>query len=355
METRSTLRIAFVGRFYWHNGSSHALLGYVRAGRKLNYDVRVSALGVFDEVVGRNLPVADADWKPDVMAFVFEERFLREKGFEAAERLVPRSRRLVIDPDGKYFEPVTAGTDTNHPTADSRAVWSADFERLSDTILQPRLGPGVRGTESFLYFGVDRHREHQASDRGNGHTDYDLVYVGSNWYRWHDIVWLLGGLAPVRQSLGRMAVFGRYWSGEPLNGYEEFTSSSPEYLRAHGVETHDSVPFDAVESTMAKGRLNPILVRPILNELNLVTPRMFETFAAGTVPILPPYMRHAPALYGAEVAPLCLPDDPGDAVVSILDDYDQYRQLAEDIRAKLARDHNYEKRLEQLLGFVDNL
>jgi glycosyltransferase involved in cell wall biosynthesis len=353
--TEPKLRIAIVGRFYWHNGSSHALLGYVRAGKKLNYDVRVSALGIFDDIVGENVPVAPADWKPDVMVFVFEERFLRDPGFEAAERLVPRSHRLVIDPDGKYFERVTVGSDTNHPTEDSRATWSADFDRLSDTILQPRLGPGVKGTESFLYFGVDGNTDHHRKYGDGTSPDYDLVYIGSNWYRWHDMVWLLDGIAPVRDKLDRIAVFGSYWSGEPLEGYEEFTASSPEYLRAHRVETHDPVPFDAVEKTMSSGRLNPIFVRPILNELNLVTPRMFETFAAGTVPVIPPYVTHAAALYGEDVSALCLPANPGDAIVSILDNYDRHRELAEDIRFRLARDHSYEKRLEQLLGFVGEI
>jgi hypothetical protein len=348
---KARIRVAFVGRFYWHNGSSHALLGYVRAGQRRNYDVRVSALGIFDEIVGRNVPVADREWTPDVMVFVFEERFLREDGFAAAERLVPRARRLVIDPDGKYSEAVAVGNDTNHETADSRRVWSAEFERLSDTILQPRLGSGPPNSKSFLYFGIDVHG-HVSRARIAGQHEYDVLYVGNNWYRWHDFVWLLEGLAPVRSQLGRIGVFGQYWSGEPLVGYEEHTQSDPELLRRYGVDVAPSVPFDGVEGSMSRGRVNPVFVRPVLGRLKHVTPRMFETFAADTVPMLPPYLDYASDLYGPLAKILQLPDVPGPAVLSTLSAYSDRLAVAREIREHLVREHCYDVRLDQLLSFV---
>jgi hypothetical protein len=350
MSKSTPIRIAFVGRFYWHNGSSHALLGYVRAGRHLQWDVRVSSLGIVDETVRRMVPVADVDWRPDLMVFVFEERFLRPEAWAHVEKTVPRSRRVVIDPDGKYSPVTTIGSDTNHPTPDSRRDWSTDYERLSDVILQPCLGPLAPGVRRFFYFGVDRHRSR--SDAPAGEKPYDIVYVGNNWYRWHDIVWFFEGLSRVRSKLGRIAIFGGYWSGDPLEGYEDHTWSDPDFLLAHGVETYPSVPFDAVELTMGQGRLCPVFLRPVLNTLGLVTPRMFETFAADTVPIFPPYVRHAAALYGDEVAPLCLGDDPADAVMKILNEYPAHASLAREIGTKLAREHSYEVRLNELTGFL---
>jgi hypothetical protein len=344
------LRIAFVGRFYYHNGSSHALLGYIRAAPRLRCEVRASTLGIVDKVVQEKVPIADTDWQPDIMVLVLEEQFLSAEALAQIERLVPRAHRIVIDPDGKYFPILAIGADTNHQTPDSRTSWATLFDRLADTILQPCLATPAPGTQRFLYFGIDSQR----SKRGSAASpkSYDLVYVGNNWYRWHDIEWLLNGLAPVRLRLGRIALFGQGWSGISLPGYEQHTYSEPEFLRTHRVETYPSAAYDEVESVMGEGRLNPIFVRPVLNALGLATPRMFETFAANTVPILPPYFRDPAALYGTGIAQLCLPDEPANTIVTMLDHYADYANLAEEIRLRLATEHSYEARLAELIDIA---
>jgi len=103
---------------------------------------------------------------------------------------------------------------------------------------------------------------------------------------------------------------------------------------------------------MGQSRLHPVLLRPALNTLGFVTPRMFETFMADTVPILPPYFKHASALYGPEAESLFLGYRPAEAVLEILNRYSDYVALARDIAAKLVREHSYDVRLEELLGFV---
>jgi hypothetical protein len=346
---KQPLRIAFAGRFYWHNGSSHALLGYVRAGRRLGYDVRASMLGIVDEIVQQKVPVAAPDWKPDLMVLVCEERFLKPWARRKLEVTVPRSQRVLIDPDGRYSQVTKVGGDWNHRSQRSRNAWASDFERLSDIILQPTLGMPAPGASRFLYFGVDVHRDRPMPK--SGVKAYDILYVGNNWYRWHDVVWLVNGLSRIRATVSRIAIFGQWWFGDPVPGCEPHTYSDPEFLRANQVETYPSVPFDHVEVAMGRGRLSPILIRPVLNALDLATPRMFETFAADTVPVLPPYFRHAAALYGDDVEALRLPNDPADAVGSILDNYPVYVELAREIRAKLAREHSYKVRLSELVDF----
>jgi hypothetical protein len=101
--------------------------------------------------------------------------------------------------------------------------------------------------------------------------------------------------------------------------------------------------------TMGSGRLSPILIRPVLSALEMATPRMFETFVANTVPVLPPYFRYASALYGEGVAPLILPEAPAPAIGDLLDNYADSVALAEEIASKLTRDHSYERRLSQLV------
>jgi len=347
---RAAPRIAFVGFFEHNGGSANTLYGYFRAAQRLGYDIRASSLGIVDPVVQAMIPVAETEWEPDLMVLVFEShQFLHPDAVARIEKLIPRSRRVVVDQDGMYSPETRVGADTNHPTADSQASWTSLFDRLSDTILQPCLNPVTPGVRSFLYFGFER-QSSPATETASRRA-YDIVYVGNNWYRWHDLVWLCRGLASVRARLGRIAVFGKWWLDDAIPLYEEQTYSDPAFLRDHGVEMYPAVRFDEVERTMKQGRLNPVFVRPVLNELGFITPRMFETFAADTIPLLPPYLRIAVSLYGSEAQRLCLPDEPAGAVLSILDRYADYVGLAQEIGAKLAKEHSYEVRLAQLLGF----
>lgn len=347
----AALRILFVGCFRFNCGSSHALLGYARAAAQRNYDLRVSSLGLVDESVREKVVVADADWTPDVMVMVFEsEQFLTTDGLRCIERKLPRARRVVIDPDAKYSEVVRIGADANHPSSNAGEFWRALYQQLSDTILQPCLGPMTGGAKRFLYFGVDRHRPSRPVQ--DGKKRFDLIYVGNNWYRWHDFLWLFTKVASIRARLGRIAVFGNYWFGDPAPGFEEHTYSDPGFLQAHGIESYPSVAFDEVEYQMGQGKFHPIFVRPVLNLLRLVTPRMFETFIADTVPLLPPYFQHAVSLYGPEVTPLFLTEDPANAINTMMQNYQHYVSLSQAIRDRLVKNHSYDLRLQELLDFV---
>jgi hypothetical protein len=346
----TSLRILFVGCFRYNSGSSHALLGYARAAKRQNYDLRVSSLGVLDQPIREKVRVADRDWTPDLMVLVFEsEQFLTVEDIRRIEQAIPRKRRLIIDPDGKFSDTVQAGSDTNHPSANSWTFWNELYQQLSDTILQPCLGPVEPPVRRFLYFGIDANRP-QLQQSGN--KIFDLIYVGNNWYRWHDFVWLLGKIEQIRSQLGRIAVFGKHWFNDPEPGFEEHTYSDPGFLQRHRVEAYGSVPFDEVELNMGKGKLHPIFVRPVLNKMNLVTPRMFETFGTNTVPILPDYFQHARVLYGPEVAPLYLTENPSKAISAIMDKYPEYQSLTREIGNKLKRKHSYDIRLAELLNYL---
>jgi hypothetical protein len=349
----AALRILFIGCFRFNCGSSHALLGYARAAARRGYDLRVSSLGLVDESVREKVAVAGQSWTPDVAVMVFEsEQFLNAAGLGWIERKIPRAHRLIIDPDAKYSERVSIGADANHVTANSREFWRALYERLSDTILQPSLGPMMNGARRFLYFGVDLYRSPPPRAEREGEKTFDLIYVGNNWYRWHDVQWLACRLSKIRERLARIALFGSYWSGEPMPGFAEHTYSDPRFLLAHEIESYPSVAFDEVERQMGRGKFHPVFVRPVLNLLRMVTPRMFETFAADTVPLLPPYFKHACDLYGVEAAKLSLTEDPADSIMRMMQDYREYASISLAIRERLAHEHSYDRRLEELLSFV---
>jgi hypothetical protein len=349
---RSAPRIAMVGAFHRDAGATNALRGYIKAARGLGYDVRASSLGKLDPYVAAKLPVAGADWKPDLMVLVFESaQFLAPERLSRIERLVPRSRRVVIDQDGMYSPMTVAGSDANHPTPESRAGWVALFDRLTNRILQPCVGQPPAGVERFLFFGLDR-SERVAERRLPGPKPFDVVYVGSNWHRWDALVRLFDGLASVRSRLGRIAIFGKWWLHDTHPRRVEQTSSDPVFLSAHGVEVYPAVPFYEVHDTMGQGRLSPIFVRPVLGALGLVTPRMFETFAAATVPLLPTELGAARLLYGPTAEPLQLPTEPAATILEMLERYDRYWDVAREVGEKLAAEHSYEARLAELLAIA---
>ena len=134
-------KIAFVGNFKYNCGSSNALLGYIKAGPALNCDVQVSDFGYLDRVIQSSVPVANRDWQPDLLIIVYESYpFLSENDIEEICSFVPRSKRIIIDSDGKYLRPVFGINDSNHPTPDSYDNWTKLYDSLADTILQPYIG-----------------------------------------------------------------------------------------------------------------------------------------------------------------------------------------------------------------------
>lgn len=336
-------KIAFVGNFQFNCGSSNTLLGYVRAGRKFGVDIRASEFGYIDDIVRSAIPIASRDWKVDLLVIVYESYpFLSKNDIDLICKTVPRKKRILIDPDGKYLKPRYCGADTNHPTPNSYGFWRDLYDSLSDVILQPFLG------SDFLYFGTDN----QAPDLTQVGKDFDLIYVGNNWYRWSDMKNLIKAVSPIRTKLKKIALIGRYWNGKLMEEFKDATRSDPDFLKKNNVEIYESAPYGHVEETMSRGKLHPILVRPILNEMGFATPRMFETFTANTVPLIPDYFIHADKLYGDGISHLTLSENPAAKILKILENYEKYRQTAQEILQKLRQKHSYEIRVKQLLDFV---
>lgn len=345
------IKIAFVGNYEYNCGSSNTLLGYVRAGESLNCDVRASDFGYIDRIIRSSIPIADKGWRPDLLVIVYESYpFLSNEQISEICSFIPRSKRIVIDPDGKYSHPLSFAGDTNHPTSDSYDYWTSIYDSLSDVILQPLIGETkTKKVQPFLYFGMDS----KVSDFSEQSKDFDLLYVGNNWHRWHDIKWLVEAITPIRSHLKRVGLIGQYWSGEVMEEFKKATYSDPDFLKRNKVEIHGSAPYGDVESAMSRGLLNPIFVRPILNKLGFVTPRMFETLLADTVPLIPNYFTHSTDLYGKGIKHLVLSlEHPADDITRILENYEENKKLARNIREILKMKHTYEARLKQLLQYI---
>lgn len=348
----ASLRILLVGHFLYNSGCSESISGYVRAAKSLGHDLRISKYSLLDRVVSKCLPLADLDWKPDLLILNFESyQYMTERVIGSVEKIAPRSRRLIIDHDGKYSPITRVGTDTNHIDEESQKLWLNLYRRLTDRIAQPALRSAARGAKSFLFFGIDSHSKYVRTKPPR--KTYDIVYIGNNWYRWQDISWFVKGLAPIRAKLDRIALFGKWWSGKPLPEVEDHTYSDPSFLNEHNIEVHRPVRFGNVKAAMSRAHINLLFIRPLLSALQFATPRMFETFNANTIPLLSRDFLHAEALYGEDVAQLRMRDNPAERVEFIMSHFQEMSSLVKDIAAKLARKHSYERRLSELIELFE--
>lgn len=332
------MRIAFIGNYQYSCGSSNTLLGYVRAGKILGHDVRVSEYGYVDKHIREIVPIATRSWDSDLLVIVYESYpFLSETDLDEIRSNVSRSKIVIVDPDCRYTE-----------ASESREYWIQTYDSLSDNILQPTLGNITkRNVSKFIYFGIDSN-----NSISDVKKDFDFLYVGNNWYRWKDIYNFVASTSRIRDRLCSIAVMGNYWDEKTMNGYEKVSSSVPEFLQANNVSIIKPAPYGKVENSMSRGLINPIYIRPLLNKLMLVTPRMFETFLADTVVVIPEYFKHAVSIYGDDVSRLTMPDNPNDFILNILDNYRQYSDVCRKIRNKLIQEHSYQTRLNELISFA---
>ncbi|ORT59193.1 glycosyltransferase [Streptomyces sp. CB03238] len=349
----TTPRILFAGVFHWNAGSSHMIAEYARVAQAVGCEVGVSSqLSRLDGTVNAHLPVVDDITWATHLVLVFENaQFLSLQQRELCE-VVPRQRRIVLDPDGHWGPQVCAGVD-NNAGVDTIDSWHKLYADLSDVILQPRLGEHLPdGAQFFSYFGMpDIHR--LATDYPNPRTmPYELQYVGANWWRWKEMTSLLHAAGASRPPIRRIRVCGRWWTGDPHPDHLLATANEHGWMEEHGVEVAPPVPFGQVVSAMAQAAITPVLARPLLARMELLTPRMFETLASGSIPVLWPDLGHLSALYGDDVELFLLGGDPADTLAQMLRDPGRYRRPLAAIQRRVHERFNYRTVLAELIQFA---
>lgn len=342
------MKIAFVGEFGYNSGSSHAVYNYCCAGSKLGHEISVSTeYGSLDEYVLKSFPLCTNLVNVDRVVFVFEgNRFLTNEEVNRIVKVIPRYRRVVIDPDGRGNQTVFSGDDSNHDQKGSQRDWHELYQRISDLVLQPTLSVHHESVVPFLYYG------YEMADKLRIEKQFSILYVGNNWNRWNDVKTFLTALEPERSRLGRIGIKGQWWDGSTWPGREQITASDPKFLRRHKVEVSGSVPFGSVITAMSEGQINPIFVRPMLAAQELATPRMLETFRADTIPLLAKNMIYSKRLFGEESELLFLQERPSEKVLEVLDSITSYQRIVNSISESLSRNHSYAKRLDELLELL---
>ena len=349
------MRLMFVYYAFQNQGSGLVIKGYADAARQLGHDV---------VVYGRPYPGIPLDWSLDVasadaVVFIFEWTTHLRTGDEldllrlVAE--VPRRRRVVFDGDGNYNDPLRAGADYNHADIELSQRWTEICDALSDKICQPTFHPLRPNVMPFLFYAYNPVWERPLNFSTK---EYGMVYVGHSKFRWAPMEQVLRAIEPVRDRVGRIGLVGEGWGRLPWwatpMGIEHTYYSDAAYLEKLGVELLPPVPFDQVIDSMNRAVLNPVLLRPTFERMRLVNPRMFETPAAGTIPLLNLDPAHIEEIYGPNALELLVGDDASERIVDALDRPEYYGEVVTGVRERLARNHSHTARLRELLEIVES-
>jgi hypothetical protein len=279
---------------------------------------------------------------------------------------IPADRRAVIDLWGRYNDTILIEHDFNHlEKLHGHLGWEWDeaLRAISRTILQPGLEPLRPDVGSFLFHGFDPasvvkdYADAEEAAKAWREKHYGVLYVGSNWQRWHQVHNFLEQYGTMREAVGPACLIGWDWWERPDWAAEKGIASvdtNQNFLQQLEVEVRDGVTYDQLVGLLGEARFAPILHRPLFQKLGFVTGRSFETFYADTIPVLMLPLEFVEKIYGP--AALTLVPEKGE-VASLLTDAlkhpVKYWDAVLKTRAHLAEHHSYDQRFQQLLAFIE--
>ena len=351
------MNILFVMEHHPKKGNTHALVNYMRVGERLGHTIAL---------YGTPQPyMPGARFSMDVRAFdrvvyLFESSLYRVKPLREVSLLsaVPRERRFILDADAKY-NPVMEldGYDRNHRDEAQRDEWLRFYDSIADHILKPTLLPSDDARVTTLpFFGYNPALV--MDPREAPPKQYDVLYVGHNWWRWKEVAGdLLPAFERIRGEIGEIGFVGLWWDGVPdwvsdadLRPAFRVETEAFRELRIH---TAPAVPYTDVIRTMSTGRVNIFLQRPILKHLKHLTLRYFEELCADTIPLLMLDDELAQEVYGPAARELTLPGRVAEKVLDALRRPEHYHAIVEEVRRHLLDHHSYDTRVEELCAALD--
>ena len=348
------MRLMFV---YWKlddAGSVHTIHQLARAARRAGHEIVLCAQPDPTYPTECSLDVESADAVVFLLEWNIYLHHNEPLDIEGPMRRCPRERRIVIDNDGMYNDALSVDGDYNHRGSEDARIRTELYDRISDRIYQPTLQPLRPRVGTYLFHGYE-----PALEQGlpPGPREYGMVYVGSNWFRWGPMQRVLRSVEPIRDRVGRIRLAGHDWLGAPWwiepPLRDEAYRSDPALLERLRIEITPPVPVQQVVPTMSRALWNPVLARPTFNHLRLVHPRLFETPAAGTIPLFDLDEAHVKELYGEPALELVLGEDATDRIADVLERPEHYAAVVAKVRNHLTEHHSYDVRLRELVTLVE--
>jgi Glycosyl transferases group 1 len=350
------MKLMFV---YWawpDQGSGNVIQAYTEAAKAIGHEVVVYGPPNSRIPLNYSMDMASAD----ATVFIFEWTTQLQHGDHLdLVRLmagVPRSRRVIIDGDGNYNDLIRIDGDYNHKDVAARDRWIDFCDSLSDKIYQPTLHPLRSNVGSFLFYAYNPAWEAPLRPTDK---DYTMAYIGHAKFRWRPMLQVLEAIEPVRDRIGRIQLVGVGWDQLPWWARQmdiaDYYVSDAEYLKRLRVEVSQPVPFAEVVGRMGNALFNPVLVRPLFRHLQFVTPRVFETLAANTIPLFGLDETHVREIYGeAAVELVLMPDDVQEKILDIIDRPHHYAEIVGRIRRELSARHSHTARLLELIDILES-
>lgn len=350
------MRIVFVYYAYKDAGSAVDLEGYAAAARVLGHDLFLYG----DETANPGMRIRFSRDLRGVDAAVFIFEWTTELcGGDQLDVLrildaVPRGRRVVIDCDTNYNDPLRAGADFNHRDAAGSQSWMRICDAVADRICQPALRPQRANVRSFLFHGYAPELERPLSGAAK---PYALTYVGHSKFRWGPMERLLDAYERLPLRCGGVAIVGHGWDAQPQwaarMAMEDCYFVDHDRLRRLGVVVFPPVPYSDVLGWMSQGQVSPVLYRPLFERLGFVTCRTFETPAADTIPLFVLPRDYVSRVYGESAVELVL-DGPGpsEQLGDMLARPARYREVVREVRRHLRERHSYVARLQELIAII---
>lgn len=349
------MRLMFVYYIMDDAGSAQDIRNYAHVAKALGHEVALYGLDP-ESSFDLSQDVESAD----VIVFIFEWTTQLRYGdrLDLARMVtrVPRERRVVIDCDGAYNEPISVGGDYNHRDAAASQHWIDVCDSLSDKVCQPTLHPVRPNVRPFFFHAYDAGWERPLDFRAK---EYGMVYVGHSKFRWWPMQRVLKAVEPNREDVGRIGIVGHGWDAlpewAPRMQIEDYFYTDKAYLQKLGVEFIPPIPVEQVIPWMSKALFSPVIYRPLFSHLKLVTCRTFETPAANTIPLFGLDEEYVREIYGECGVELMLPDDrPEEKIRDFVDRPEHYTRAIRAIRKRLAEAHSYPARLRQLIEIVES-
>lgn len=347
------MKLVFVYWGYENAGSMLDLRGYARAARAMGHEMTVYgppnpafALDYSQYLTGADAVIFVFEW---TTALQFGDRLDWARLLDA----VPRRRRVVIDCDGAYNDPIEFGGDYNHRTVESSRYWTEICDSLSDKIFQPTLRPRRKNVRPFLFHIYDPTWE---APLDFADKEFGMVYVGHTKFRWRGMSQVLRAIERVRDRVGRVALVGEGWRKPPdwMQWDDGKHYVDRDYLKRIGVEALPAVPYQQVTDTINKGVFNPVVYRPLFEELGMVTCRTFETPAAGTIPLFLLERNYVTEIFGERAIELVLDGEHAhEKIVDVLERPGHYADIVMGIREDFGRRHTPEARLRELVSLIE--